>query len=101
MTGDPGAHGIRELFFTEEQLKKDRFTIATVGIIISGWSDKRPIYFRTKGGITMADDNKCGHDGCVCTISGDDEFCSDHCRDADEQDIVEIKCDCGHSNCGG
>ena len=48
----------------------------------------------------MADDNKCGHEGCACAISGDEEFCSDHCRNAADQDITEISCDCGHSGCG-
>jgi hypothetical protein len=48
----------------------------------------------------MADDHKCGHDICTCTVAGSDQFCSDHCREAKEQDIVEIKCDCGCLNCG-
>lgn len=47
----------------------------------------------------MADDNKCKHDLCVCMVGGDQEYCSDHCRDAVDQDIVEIRCDCGHSCC--
>ena len=46
------------------------------------------------------DDNRCGHDGCACAITGDEEYCSDHCRNADDQDITEISCDCGHSGCG-
>jgi len=46
------------------------------------------------------DDNRCGHDGCSCSVSGDQEYCSDHCRNADDQDITEISCDCGHSGCG-
>ena len=45
------------------------------------------------------DDNTCGHDICTCAVAEDQEYCSDHCEDADEQDIVEIRCDCGHSTC--
>lgn len=47
----------------------------------------------------MADENKCGHDMCDCRVSGDMEYCSDHCKDAVDQDIVEIHCDCGHPAC--
>jgi hypothetical protein len=48
----------------------------------------------------MADENECGHDGCGCSISGDQKYCSDHCENADDQDIIEISCDCGHPGCG-
>jgi len=47
----------------------------------------------------MADDNKCAHEICDCAAKADSKYCSDHCRDADDQDIVEIKCDCGHPGC--
>lgn len=49
----------------------------------------------------MADenDNKCGHDMCVCAVTGDAEYCSDHCEDAADQDLTEINCDCGHPGC--
>jgi hypothetical protein len=46
------------------------------------------------------DDNKCGHNGCSCAVSGDAEYCSDHCENAAGQDITEISCDCGHPGCG-
>ena len=46
------------------------------------------------------DDNKCGHEMCVCAVTGDDtEYCSDHCEDAADQDLTEINCDCGHPGC--
>lgn len=48
----------------------------------------------------MAEDNECKHDACGCMATGESEYCSDHCRDADEQDIIEIACDCGHPGCG-
>lgn len=47
----------------------------------------------------MADEGKCGHELCNCVVSGDTEYCSDHCSEAAEQDIVEISCDCGHPGC--
>lgn len=47
----------------------------------------------------MADDDKCEHDMCSCPVAGDTEYCSDHCKDAVDQDIVEISCDCGHAGC--
>ena len=48
----------------------------------------------------MADEGKCGYEMCRCGVSGDAEYCSDHCRDAAGQDITEIMCDCGHPGCG-
>ena len=48
----------------------------------------------------MADENnKCGHEACVCTVGNDDEYCSPLCEAAGEEDITEIACDCGHSGC--
>ncbi|HEV7698730.1 MAG TPA: hypothetical protein VGO43_00730 [Pyrinomonadaceae bacterium] len=46
----------------------------------------------------MADEGKCAHDGCNCSVS-DSKYCSDHCREVVDQDIVEISCDCGHGGC--
>ena len=45
------------------------------------------------------DDDRCGHEGCGCMVTGDNDYCSDHCRDASDQDMVEIACDCGHDGC--
>ncbi len=47
----------------------------------------------------MAEEKKCSHDGCTCTVIDDASYCSDHCRDAVDQDIIEIACDCGHVGC--
>jgi hypothetical protein len=44
-------------------------------------------------------DNKCAHEMCDCMVNDDADYCSDHCEKADDQDITEIKCDCGHSAC--
>ncbi len=50
--------------------------------------------------LTMAEeDNKCAHDMCSCMVSGDDDYCSEHCEDAEDQDMDEISCDCGHPGC--
>ncbi len=48
----------------------------------------------------MADDNKCEHKLCTCPADGDSSYCSDHCKEAVDQDLDEIACDCGHGNCG-
>lgn len=49
----------------------------------------------------MADeDNKCGHAGCMCTVGGDMEYCSQRCENAEDEGITEITCDCGHPGCG-
>ena len=48
----------------------------------------------------MADDNKCAHDLCVCAKAPDSDYCGQHCEDAVDQDIIEIRCDCGHADCG-
>lgn len=45
------------------------------------------------------DNNKCGHDACACAVGDGETYCSEHCSDAADQDIVEISCDCGHSGC--
>ena len=45
------------------------------------------------------DNNKCAHDACSCMVADDQEYCSEHCEDAVDQDIVEISCDCGHPSC--
>ena len=47
----------------------------------------------------MANDNKCAHESCNCSIQGDDQYCSDHCKQAAAQDMTEIMCDCGHDCC--
>ena len=49
----------------------------------------------------MADDdnNKCAHEGCVCAVRDDEEYCSPQCEAAEEQDVTEIACNCGHPGC--
>jgi hypothetical protein len=48
----------------------------------------------------MADNTGCKHQLCNCPATGDSDYCSDHCRDIADQDITEIRCDCGHPGCG-
>jgi len=48
----------------------------------------------------MADENKCAHDLCVCAKAENSDYCSEHCKDAVDQDLTEIRCDCGHAGCG-
>jgi len=47
----------------------------------------------------MADQGKCAHEMCNCAAAGDSKYCSDHCEEAADQDLVEIRCDCGHDGC--
>ena len=48
----------------------------------------------------MADnDNRCAHKGCMCATAEDSDYCGPNCEAAEDQDIVEIACDCGHSGC--
>jgi hypothetical protein len=43
------------------------------------------------------DERKCAHGNCRCRVSGEDEYCSEYCRDAG--DITEIGCGCEHAGC--
>lgn len=45
------------------------------------------------------DTSKCAHDICVCARREGSEYCSDHCKDAVDQDLIEIKCDCPCPGC--
>lgn len=47
----------------------------------------------------MNENTKCSHDACVCRVADDQEYCSQYCEDAGDQDLTEIKCDCGHPGC--
>ena len=47
----------------------------------------------------MENDNKCANQLCNCSTGDNEKFCSEHCKDAVDQDIIEISCDCGHSGC--
>ncbi|MBS1793880.1 MAG: hypothetical protein JSS81_08495 [Acidobacteria bacterium] len=47
----------------------------------------------------MADNDKCAHEGCVCAVGEDEEYCSPQCRAAGEEDVTGIACDCGHPGC--
>lgn len=47
----------------------------------------------------MKENHKCNRDICVCEVADDQEFCSEICEESDDQDLTEIKCDCGHNCC--
>ena len=50
----------------------------------------------------MADDDrarKCKHGNCDCTVAGDDDYCSEYCRDAHKTGITDIACSCKHDAC--
>lgn len=45
------------------------------------------------------ENNKCGHEACVCAVAEDQTYCSPECESAGEQGLTEIACDCGHAGC--
>lgn len=47
----------------------------------------------------MADDVKCGHDGCGCTVVGEELYCSLSCQEANSNDVTDTPCDCGCDGC--
>jgi hypothetical protein len=49
----------------------------------------------------MADENnnKCKNELCNCPKGQDSDYCSIHCADVADRDIIEIRCDCGHQAC--
>jgi hypothetical protein len=47
----------------------------------------------------MADEKKCGYTQCRCTVSEDEHYCSDYCKDAQSEKEIEIQCDCKHAPC--
>lgn len=47
----------------------------------------------------MAEENKCGHDGCGCSIEGDALYCCEYCQEANSNDPTNEPCDCGCETC--
>jgi len=47
----------------------------------------------------MADNDKCGHDGCGCSLVGDTAYCSEYCQEANSNDAADAPCDCGCDSC--
>lgn len=42
---------------------------------------------------------KCGHAPCRCTVAAEDEYRSDHCREAASRGKPVEACGCGHPAC--
>jgi len=40
---------------------------------------------------------KCHHPACNCTVEGNNDYCSQYCKDAGK--TMEISCNCGHGGC--
>jgi len=47
----------------------------------------------------MANEKKCGYSQCLCTVPEHERYCSDYCKDAEEEKEIEIQCDCKHEPC--
>jgi hypothetical protein len=45
----------------------------------------------------MAENQKCAHPACNCTVPAGQKYCSEYCHDARE--TVELSCNCGHPGC--
>ncbi|HEY7529621.1 MAG TPA: hypothetical protein VIC56_02960 [Gemmatimonadota bacterium] len=48
-------------------------------------------------------ERKCAHQACTCMVSGDDRYCSAHCRDhaakGGGSPVGVGGCGCGHPGC--
>jgi hypothetical protein len=44
---------------------------------------------------------KCAHDGCICTVSSGERFCSDYCAEQvnGAKAATDDECNCGHPEC--
>jgi hypothetical protein len=44
---------------------------------------------------------KCAHPGCTCTVSANDEYCSQECADSasESSEAAETRCACPHPDC--
>jgi len=42
---------------------------------------------------------KCAYEQCECQVSTLEIYCSYYCSDADDQQEVELQCDCKHDPC--
>jgi hypothetical protein len=49
--------------------------------------------------IDVGGQHKCAYSQCECQISTLETYCSDYCSDADDQEEVEVQCDCKHPPC--
>ncbi len=43
--------------------------------------------------------HKCAYAACRCVVVGQEQYCSDYCSDADDEQENEIQCDCKHAPC--
>ena len=45
---------------------------------------------------------ECKHQGCHCSVPSGEEFCSEHCRNAEAKGAAHegrVACGCGHPDC--
>ncbi len=43
--------------------------------------------------------HKCAYSWCECMVEGNEQYCSEYCADADDEQETEIQCDCKHEPC--
>jgi hypothetical protein len=53
--------------------------------------------------IDHPEQSQCRRDGCACAVKPEQDFCSDHCRNAADntplRDGMRQECECGHDQC--
>ena len=49
--------------------------------------------------IDMAGQQRYGYARCECQVSTQETYCSDYFSDADDEQEIEVQCDCKHSPC--
>ena len=45
------------------------------------------------------DENACGHAACYCLVEAVTPYCSLYCEEADEAEVIDNPCECGHPGC--
>jgi len=51
------------------------------------------------GIIDVGGQHKCAYEQCQSSVSSLEEYCSDYCSEADDEEEVELQCDCKHPPC--
>ena len=49
--------------------------------------------------IDVGGQHKCAYELCECQVSTLKVYCSDYCSDADDEQEIEVQCDCKHAPC--
>jgi hypothetical protein len=64
---------------------------------MAGPVHRYPFHHSREAGVQIDHLQKCAHPSCICQVTQDQEFCSDHCRE--EAGSGGDRCSCGHAQC--